>query len=77
MQEAQREHPLCDLGRLSTVMPYLEESTQPYQTHDSVFTDQSSQPPSDSITHDTLPMSPPEPPAPRRSATSTKGAPPV
>ena len=64
-------------SQFSTVMPYLEESTQPYQTHDSVFTDQFSQTPSDSVTCDTLPTSPPEPSAPRRSVRSTKGAHPV
>ena len=58
-------------------MHYLEESTQPDQTHESVFTNQSSQQPSDSATHDTLPTSPPEQPAPRRSARSTKVALPV
>ena len=69
--------PSVTKSQLSTVMPYLEEYTQPDQTHDSVFTDQSSQPPRDSVTHDTLPMSPSKPPAARRSARSTKGAPPV
>ena len=63
--------------QFSTVMTYLEESTQPDQTYDSVFTDQSSQPPSDFVTHDTLPTSPPEPPAPSRIARSTKRALPV
>ena len=61
-------------------MPYLEESTQPGQIQDSVFTEQSehsSQHLSDSTPHVTLPSSPPESPAPRRSARSTKGAPPV
>ena len=67
-------HPSVTESQFSTVMPYLEETSQPGQTHDSVFTDQSSQPPSDSVTHDTLPTSPPEPPDPRRSARSTKGA---
>ena len=61
-------------------MPYLEESTQPSQTQDSVFTeqsDQSSQQVNDSIPSINMPSSPPEPPAPRRSARSTRGAPPV
>ena len=58
-------------------MPYLEEATQSDQAHDSVFTDQPSLQLSDSIPNDTLPTSPPEPPAQRRSARSTKGAPPV
>ena len=57
-------------------MLYLEESTQSDQTHVSVFTHQPNQKPSDSVTHDALTMSPPEPPAPRRSARSTNGAPP-
>ena len=64
-------------SQFSTVKPYLEESMQPDQTHDSVFTHQPNQQPSDSVTHDTLTTSPPEPPAPGRSARSTKGAPPV
>ena len=64
-------------SQFSTVMPYLEESTQLDQIDDSVFTNQSSQQPSDSVTCDTLPTGPPEPPAPKRSARSTKGAPPV
>ena len=64
-------------SQFSTLMPYLEESTQPDQTHDSVFNNQSSQQPSDSVTHATLPTSPPEPPVLRRSARSTKGAPSV
>ena len=58
-------------------MPYLEESTQPDQTHDSVFTHQPNQQPNDSVTCNTLTTSLPELPAPRRSARSTKGAPPV
>ena len=64
-------------SQFSTIMPYLVESTQPDQTQDSVFIEQSSQQPSDSIPHDTLPSSPPEPPAQRRSARSTKGVLPV
>ena len=62
-------------SQFSTVVPYLKES--PDQTQDSAFIEQSSQQLSDSVTHDTLPTSPPEPPAPRRSAQSTKAAPPV
>ena len=64
-------------SQFSTVMPYLEVSTQPDQTHDSVFTHQPNQQPSDSVTHDTLTTKPPQPPAPRRSSRSTKGTPPV
>ena len=64
-------------SQFSTVMPYLEESTQPDQTHGSVFNHQPNQQPSDSVTHDTLTTRSPEPPAPRKSARSTKGAPPV
>ena len=63
--------------QFSTVMPCPEKSTQLDQTHDSVFTDPSSQPPSDSVTHDTFPTSPPELPSPRGTVRSTKGAPPV
>ena len=54
-------------------MPYREGSTQPDLTKDSVFTQQ----PRDSITQDTSTSGPPEPPALRRSARGTKGAPPV
>ena len=64
-------------SHFSTVIPYLEESTQPDQTQDSIFIKQSSQQLSNSVTHDTLPTSPPAPPVPRRSARSTKRAPPV
>ena len=56
-------------------MPYLEGSTQPDQTTDSVFTQQ----PSDfdsSNSQSSIPSSP-VPPAPRRSTRSTKGVPPV
>ena len=63
-------------SQFSTVVPYLEESTWPHQTQDSVFIEQSSQQLIDSVTHDTLPISPPEPPAQRRSTSCTKGAPP-
>ena len=63
-------------SQFSTVIPYLEESTQPDETTDSVFTHQPNQQPSDSVTPDTLTTSPPEPPAPRRSARHTKGTPP-
>ena len=62
-------------SQFSTVMPHLEESTQSDHTHDSVFTHQPNQQPSDSVTHDTFMTSPYEPPAPVRSARSTKGAP--
>ena len=64
-------------SQFSSIMPYLEESTQPDQTYDSVFTEQSSQQLSYSTPQDTLPTCLPELPAPRRSARSTKGAPPV
>ena len=42
-------------GQCSSIMPYLEESTQPDQAYDSFFTEQSSQQLSDSIPHVTLP----------------------
>ena len=58
-------------SQYSPVMPYLEGSTQPDLTQDSVFTQQSS----DSVTQDTLTSGSPEPPAPRQSARSTEGAP--
>ena len=49
-------------------MPYVEQSTQPDQTTDSVFTQQSSN------SQSSIP-SIPVPPVPRRSTRSTKGAP--
>ena len=64
-------------SQFSSIMPYLQESSQPGEAHDSVFTEHSSQQFSDSTQHVTLPPSPPESPAPRRSARSTKGEPPV
>ena len=60
-------------SQFSPDMPYLEGSTQPNLTKDSVFTQQLS----DSVTHDTSTLSHPEPSAPRRSARSTKEAPPL
>ena len=77
VEDVSNRPPSVTESQYSTVMPYLEESTQTDQTHNSVFTDQPSQQYSDSVTHETLPTSPPEPPAPIRSARSTKGAPPV
>ena len=62
-------------SQFSSIFPYLEESSQPGQAHDSVFTEHSSQHLSDSSPHVTLSSSSPESPAPRRSARSTKGAP--
>ena len=62
-------------SQFSSIMPYLEESTQPDQAHDIVFAEQSSQQLSDSTPQDTLPTSPLELQAQRRSARSTKGAP--
>ena len=65
-------------SQFRSILPYLEESSQPGQTQDdSVFTEHSSQHLSDFSPHVTLPSSPPESPAPRRSARNTKGAPPV
>ena len=58
-------------SQFSPDMPYLEESTQPDLTHDSVFTQQ----PSDSYHTRYTNISPPESPDPRRSARSTKRAP--
>ena len=59
-------------SQFSPDMPHLEGSTQPDLTQDSVFIQQQC---SDSVTHDTSTLCPPEPPAPRRSARNTKGAP--
>ena len=53
-------------------MPYPEGSKQPHQTTDSVFIQQPSY--LDSSSQDSITTSP-VPPAPRRSARSTKGAP--
>ena len=58
-------------SQFSPDMPYLEGSTQPDLTQDNVFTQQ----PSDSVTQDASTSAPPEPPAPKRCARSTKGAP--
>ena len=81
VEDISSKPPSVTESQFSSILPYLEESTQPGQTQDgSVFTEQlehSSQHPSDSSPHVTLPSSPPESPAPRRSARSTKGAPPV
>ena len=41
-------------SQFSTVIHYLQESTQPDKTHDSVFSHQPNQQPSDSVTQDTL-----------------------
>ena len=60
-------------SQFSLDMPYLEGSTQPDLTQDSVFTQQ----PSNSTTQGAATSSPPEPPAPRRSARCIKGAPPL
>ena len=60
-------------SQFSPDIPYLEGSTQPDLTQDSVLTQQ----PSDSTTQGTATSSPPESPAPKGGATSTKGAPPV
>ena len=56
-------------------MPYLEGSTQPDQTTDSVFIQQPSS--LDSSSSQNSITTSPVPPVPRRSARSTKGAPPV
>ena len=65
-------------------MPYLEESSQSGHASDSVFTEASKEQHSSlHITDSPIPKdstvlsSPPESPAPRRSARSTQGAPPV
>ena len=65
-------------SQFSSIMPYLEESTQPGQTQDSVFTDHSDQTSShvsDSIPTVNMPSSPSESPAPHRSTRSTRGVP--
>ena len=54
--------PSATESQFSSIMPYLEESTQPGQTQDSVFTeqsDQSSQQVNDFISSVTMPSSPP------------------
>ena len=77
VEDISHKPPSLTESQFSTVMPYLEESTQPDQTLDSVFTHQPNQQPSDSVPHGTLTASPPKLPAPRKSARSTKGAPSV
>ena len=57
-------------SQFSPDMPYLEGSTQPDLTQDSMFTQQ----PSDSVTQHTSILSPPEPAAPGRSASKHKGS---
>ena len=62
-------------SHFSSILPYLEESSQCGQTQDdSVFTEHSSQHLSDSSPHVPLPSSPPESPVQRRSTRSTKVA---
>ena len=56
-------------------MPYLEGSTQPEQTTDSVFTQHPSD--FDSSNSQSYMPSSPLPPAPKRRTRSTKGVPPV
>ena len=58
-------------------MPYLEETSQSDHASDSVFTEASIEHPSQHVTESPILSSPPELPAPRRSARSTWGAPPV
>ena len=75
-------------SKFSTIMPYLEESPQSDHASDSVFTDtealtEPNSSPSQHIPDSPIPKdstvlsSPLESPAPRRSARSTWGAPPV
>ena len=77
VEDVNNNLPSATESQFSSIMPYHEESKQPDQAHDSVFTEQSRQHLSDSTPHVTLPSSPPESPTPRRSARGTKGAPPV
>ena len=63
-------------SQFSPDMPYLEGSTQPDLTTDSVLIQQPSNSDSSDNSQSTITSSP-VPPAPRRSTRSTKGAPPV
>ena len=58
-------------------MPYLEETSQSDHASGSVFTEASIKHPSQHVTDSPILSSPPESPAPRRSARSTWGAPPL
>ena len=76
--------PSVSESKFSTIVPYLEESSQFDHVSDSVFTEASTeQHSSQHITDSPLPKdstvlsSPPESPAPRRSAKSTWAAPPM
>ena len=78
--------PSVSESKFSTIMPYLEESSQSDHASDSVFTNREAsteQHSSQHITDSPIPKdstvlsSPPESPVPRRSARSTWGAPPV
>ena len=76
--------PSVSESKFSTIMPYLEESSQSDHASDSVFTEASTeQQSSQHLTDSPIPkdsailVSSPEPPAPRRSARSTQGAHPV
>ena len=77
VEDISSKPPSVTESQFSSIMPYLEESNQPGQAPDSVFTEHLRQQFSDSTPRVTLPSSPPESPAPRRSARITKGAPPV
>ena len=58
-------------------MPYLEETSQSDHASDSVLTETSTEHSSQQVNDSPIQSSPPESPAPRRSARSTQGAPPV
>ena len=58
-------------------MPYLKETSQSDHAPDSVFTETSTEHSSQQVNDSLIPLSPTESPALRRSARSTRGAPPV
>ena len=69
--------PSVSESKFRTIMPYLEETSQSDHASNSVFTEASTEHPSQHITDSPSLPSPPESPAPRRSARSMWGAPPV
>ena len=69
--------PSVSESQFSTVMPYLKETSQSDHAPGSVFTEASTEHSSQQVNDSPIPSSPPESPAPRRSARNTQGAPPV
>ena len=51
VEDISNKPPSATESQFSSIIPYLEKSSWPDQAHDSVFTEQSSQHPSDSTPH--------------------------